>query len=535
MTKTKSTKRALLTSALALIMCISMLVGSTFAWFTDSVTSGSNKIVAGNLDMKVSYKPYGAQNTEWTEVDEDTVIFGKDALYEPGYTEAVWLKVENLGSLAFRYDLAINVENEKQGTNKAGEKFSLSDYLEVKYMTTTSTDMESIFYTTRESLDNFAWGSPNNSGVTTLKDKIAVIKNGAVFSASDATNGDYSSAYVLVVISMPTTVGNEANHNGTDIPEINFSLTALATQLAYENDSFGSDYDAGATYPVATAAELEEALDTAKDGDTIVLAAGTFELPATIDKALNIVGAPEGTTVSTTMPSGGSLDNHTAAIKVTADNVTMKNLVFDAANGAQGAMVYSQAENLTVENCTFDMRGTNNAGITLWNSDSATIRNCEFINGMKSIYVNGKDADTDTDTDTLLIENCSFEGVYALHVGGAVNIVANNCDFNGVAITLWNGTAVFTDCDFNDGSYNQLLNYYSPATFENCFFGSEFVYALRQAKTEVNVTVNGATYETDGSSFASQCGWSIVTKGDLTSFNVVEDGVTTVIPTTQKV
>ena len=249
MTNTKTTKRALLSSVMAMLLCFTMLLGTTFAWFTDSVTSGNNIIKTGNLDMKLSYKPYGAENTEWTEVTESTILFGKDALYEPGYTEAVWLKVENLGSLAFRYDLAVNVASEKQGTNKAGEKFSLSDYLEVKYMTTTSTEMESNFYTTRESLDSFAWGSAANSGVASLKDEIAVIKNGVAFSANDATNGAYSSAYVLVVISMPTTVTNEANHNGTDIPQIDFTLTAVATQLAYESDSFGSDYDEDATYP----------------------------------------------------------------------------------------------------------------------------------------------------------------------------------------------------------------------------------------------------------------------------------------------
>ncbi len=253
MTNSKTTKRALFSSVVALLLCFTMLLGTTFAWFTDSAVSGNNIIKTGNLDMKLSWRPYGADHTEeWAEVTESTVLFGKDALYEPGYTEAVWLKVENLGSLAFRYDLAINVASEKQGTNKAGEKFSLSDYLEVKYMTTTSTDMESDYYTTRESLDSFAFGSAINSGVASLSDDIAVIKNGVAFSASDATNGAYSSAYVLVVISMPTTVGNEANHNGTDIPQIDFSLTALATQLAYESDSFGSDYDKDATYDEPT-------------------------------------------------------------------------------------------------------------------------------------------------------------------------------------------------------------------------------------------------------------------------------------------
>ena len=267
MTKTKSTKHALIMSVMALFLCFTMLLGTTFAWFTDSAVSGNNIIKTGNLDMKLSWRPYGADHAEeWAEVTESTVLFGKDALYEPGYTEAVWLKVENLGSLAFRYDLAINVASEKQGTNKAGEKFSLSDYLDVKYMTTTSTDMESNFYTTRESLDSFNFGGVANSGVASLSDDIAVIKNGVAFSSTDATNGAYSSAYVLVVISMPTTVGNEANHNGTDIPQIDFTLTALATQLSYEDDSFGNDYDKDAEYkepatPVATFAELKEVFE----------------------------------------------------------------------------------------------------------------------------------------------------------------------------------------------------------------------------------------------------------------------------------
>lgn len=44
----KSTKRALLVSALSLVVCLAMLVGTTFAWFTDTATTGVNKIVSGN-------------------------------------------------------------------------------------------------------------------------------------------------------------------------------------------------------------------------------------------------------------------------------------------------------------------------------------------------------------------------------------------------------------------------------------------------------------------------------------------------------
>lgn len=290
MTKKKSTKRALFMSALSFLMCVTMFVGSTFAWFTDSVTSGNNVVKSGNLDLKLSYKPYGVKNTEWTEVKEDTIVFGKDALYEPGYTEAVWLKVENIGSLAFKYDLALNVENEKAGINMAGEKFNLSDYLEVKYLNTADTSMESGFYTTRESLNSFNFGGVVNSGVTSFKDDIAVIKNGTAFSKDDTTMAGYDASYVLVIISMPTTVRNEANHNGVDVPEINFTLTAVATQLVHEEDSFDNQYDVnapemytvnGVKYETATAA-----LEVAKAGDKVYFS--SLSEPIVIKEAIDL-------------------------------------------------------------------------------------------------------------------------------------------------------------------------------------------------------------------------------------------------------
>ena len=56
MTNSKSTKRALLTSALALLMCVAMLIGATFAWVTDTASTEVNKIQAGNLDLEVQYR-----------------------------------------------------------------------------------------------------------------------------------------------------------------------------------------------------------------------------------------------------------------------------------------------------------------------------------------------------------------------------------------------------------------------------------------------------------------------------------------------
>ena len=84
----KTTKRALLSSTVALFLCFAMLMGTTYAWFTDSVTSANNVIQSGNLDVVLEYKSAWSDN--WAHVDENTKIFKDGALYEPGYTEVVF-------------------------------------------------------------------------------------------------------------------------------------------------------------------------------------------------------------------------------------------------------------------------------------------------------------------------------------------------------------------------------------------------------------------------------------------------------------
>ena len=78
MTSKKRTRRALLNSVISLFICFSMLLGTTFAWFTDSVTSANNIIKAGNLDVEL----YWSTNfTDWEKVDETTNVFKEDALW----------------------------------------------------------------------------------------------------------------------------------------------------------------------------------------------------------------------------------------------------------------------------------------------------------------------------------------------------------------------------------------------------------------------------------------------------------------------
>ncbi len=251
MTKTRSTKRALLMSALALVMCISMLVGSTFAWFTDSVVSGRNKIVAGNLDVVLEYK--SDWDNDWATVDENTKIFKEGALYEPGYTEVVYLRVSNAGSLALKYNLMVNVTSEKESTNVNGEKFKLSDYLQIgTYLQDEYSSgynyadrLMPIMFGTREAA--LAKVSTPAADVTPLTKLSAA--NSIVRSNSPVLAGEQTAQVMALVLTMPETVGNEANHKSdVDAPELNLGISLVATQYTDEYDSFGNRYDKDAEY-----------------------------------------------------------------------------------------------------------------------------------------------------------------------------------------------------------------------------------------------------------------------------------------------
>ena len=226
----KTTKRALLSSVVALILCFSMLVGTTFAWFTDEVTSANNVIVAGNLDIELYYQVEG--KTDWTKMTSTSNIFMENAFWEPGHTEVVKLKIVNEGSLALKYQLGINVASETGSVNTLGDEFKLSDYIKFGIVDGAQS------YTRDKAIAAVdatatALNTAYNSRVMDLKPK-----------ADDNTEEDVYTDIVTVVVYMPTTVGNEANHaKGAAQPTINLGINLVATQQTYENDSFDNQYD----------------------------------------------------------------------------------------------------------------------------------------------------------------------------------------------------------------------------------------------------------------------------------------------------
>ncbi len=246
MTKTKTTKRALITSVLSLLVCFSMLIGSTFAWFTDTATTGVNTIKSGNLDIKLSYK--NSSVTTWTEVSSSSKLFKDAALWEPGYTEVAYLKVENKGTLAFKYQFTVNVINEIVGKSVLGNDIKLSEVLKYDLVELTSDTT----YTDR---------TKALAAVTDPKNLATEVVKGNMEAKADAK-------YFALIVYMPTDVDNKANHNGTDIPSIQLGVNVSAAQYTSEKDSYGSDYDAKADLP-----ELASSIVVA-DTDTVIEANG---------------------------------------------------------------------------------------------------------------------------------------------------------------------------------------------------------------------------------------------------------------------
>ena len=226
MTSSKSTKRALISSALALLMCVAMLIGTTFAWFTDTASTGVNKIQAGNLKVDI----IGAKSDSHIEKLNFTKAAGAESealLWEPGcryLTEG--FRIANKGNLALKWKAEINKDNIVDGkaapTAKDGK--SLLDVID--------------FYVVTKAAD----------GTETA----VAIEN---FTGKLAANVGKSETYYIKGV-MQTTAGNDYQ----DLTLDGITITVYATQDTVENDSFNDQYDKDAGYPVASAAEMKEAL-----------------------------------------------------------------------------------------------------------------------------------------------------------------------------------------------------------------------------------------------------------------------------------
>lgn len=256
MERRKVLGKALFSSIIALFLCVSMLVGTTFAWFTDTVTSGFNQIAAGNLDIEV-------YNKAGDSIQDMKTLFSEVERWEPGMAAYETLTVSNVGSLALKYSMSIHFGNENEV-----EGYKLSQVLKVAVF-----DGEVAFADRNELTQSIADGK--------------LLSSDPVYGHILAGGEDHT--ITIAIWWEPSEKDNNWNvNNGRKVSDytseennylhIDLGVTVQATQLPYEDDSFDNQYDADAPYPVLTP------LVALPDSGAMVIGDDTFEI--TLPEAL---------------------------------------------------------------------------------------------------------------------------------------------------------------------------------------------------------------------------------------------------------
>ena len=420
--------RTLVGSLVAIVICFTMLLGTTYAWFTDSISSTNNIIKTGNLKVNAYWMEATKDPTTdtWTKFS-DAAIFNNDK-WEPGYVEAKHLKVTNEGSLAFEYKLAIEPN---------GEVTDLADVIDVYYFATAT------MLSARSEVETGAY-------VGTLADLIAD-PDGAAYGillpeGADTTNANEVEKEVAVTIAFKMKEGLGNEYQGKSIGST-FDIVVYATQYEFEKDSFGNDYDKDAIfadYYVTTADELIEALENAGEGEAIALMSDVKIDPAGMSNAYGTTGI--------NIKKGQILDGNGYTLDIA---------------GAGG---------------TWD------SGI---NITGGTIKNITVTGAFRGIFINhnstevGKVILENVTTDgTVYTISCDQ--------GTNNGLEATNCTFKGwtsYAKTL--GNAKFVNCYFGEGSGYSYCRPYSQTEFVGCEFEAGFEMDPRAAVTFENCTLDG--------------------------------------------
>ena len=442
-------------------MCVSMLAGTTFAWFTDTASTGVNKIQAGTLDVQLldeQGNTLEGQTLSWKKAADGA---NQAVLWEPGCTyELQPIVIKNAGNLALKYKIVISGIQGDAALNNAIE-----------------------------------WTITNTSTVTALDADHALAAG-----ASDT---------LTIKGHMREDAGNE--YQGLSI--VGIGITVVATQYTYESDSNNNQYDVNAEYPVISNADFADAIENADAGSVVDLASGTFQLPSnSIPAGVTITGA--GKENSVLQVNNGS---------ITSNDVTIKNIAIkgSGASGTSGSLNIS-GNNTTIENVNYkgqagkiaiavstgdsnsgtvikDTKITNAfRGIQFWRlSGNSVIDNCVLdISGytfnidavapnstltVKDSTLNGWTSYT-SGIELVTFDNCKFglhtyeylrpysntvltdceftSAGYQLNAGGsdAYTITLNNCTKNGTAITAGNVVSLLLDTEDWNSNVTLIVN-----------------------------------------------------------------------------
>ena len=383
MTNSKTTKGALLASGISLLLCCAMLLGTTFAWFTDSVTSAGNVIKSGTLDVDLVND---AGDSMAGKVINFVVAGGNgdssNILWEPGCTfETEPVYVENKGNLALKYEIAIN---------------GISGNAKL--------------------LEAIEWTVTVGGDTTAIADLKGTLAAGV---RSDA---------IVLSGHMKEEAGNEYQNKTIE----GISITVVATQLEAENDSFDNTYDADAEYPVASIEELQEAIENAEDGDILSFTTdivGDITIPQSSDVDFTING--NGNELKGTILVNGKSATYTTAgvnirnVKFTADSISTDACI-QLGNGDNNTRYTC---NVTIEGCTFDVPGAVGVKSYTGGDKNLTIIKCTATEKAHSLaQLKG--------IDGVLVENCKVYSKNGINFNNSDNVTVDGCtvDVKGYAV-----------------------------------------------------------------------------------------------------
>ena len=439
MKSNKTVRKALWMSVLSIALCLTMLVGTTFAWFTDTASTAVNKIQAGNLKIGLEYATEwnedGSVKT-WTDAKGGKLNFVKAAghtneaiLWEPGCTYKLpELRVINQGNLALKYKIVI--AGAKDGTpDNAVNDLKLLDVIDWTY------EVDGAAYTL---------GSEKKLGV--------------------ASTADDGCDTLTIKGQMQTTAGND--YQGMSVEGI--AITVYATQDTVESDSFGNTYDADAEYPAYPAGITK---DSFKENEKAVDANGTF-YPSFKDAMEQIA---DGGTLYFKEDSVVDFPTHlnvTKSITIEGNGADFSGKdisigTYVAPANKETTIEIHNAKNLVV----WGQPTANLSADAIWN---VTFENCENDGYNFLMYRGGETA---TAKINLTLTNCKANGFgdSIVHTTADGSIVIKNCTFTNncapvniahkqagtMTVTVENST--FGNC----GKIDTANDYFAPARFVN--------------------------------------------------------------------
>ena len=203
-------KIALALSLCALIIWGILGTGASLAWFKDTTPDINNIFHFADFDLVVSHQ---LTDGKWEEITDNTELFNKDALYEPGYVQVVYLKVENKGDRDFVFYTGVNVNGCTTATNVFGSTFKLQDYLRFGITVSATPEAMKNSVANREIASSAAKMKLHNYDTETVLLK------------------PEQASYIALVVRMPDDVNNFANYRGNPFPEVELGITLKAEQI----------------------------------------------------------------------------------------------------------------------------------------------------------------------------------------------------------------------------------------------------------------------------------------------------------------